>query len=144
MRPVIDGGAETPPNPPRRRRGAFPLAIVALLFLAAPTVGDVGSCNQTLAALDPAKFFGAKQNLDCGMCLTCNFTTKACQRACGTTLVMDSFPKGCVPLEQDGEVCLDALQEAGCSEYASFVADRDPTAPTECDFCPPEDAGAGE
>jgi hypothetical protein len=127
----------------KERRG-FPLAILALLFLAAPTAGDIGSCNQTLSALDPAKFFAVKQNIDCNKCVSCGFTTSACMAACSVTPVKGTFPKGCVPLEQDGEVCLDALDAAGCDDYASYVADSGATTPTECDFCPPRKTGAHE
>jgi hypothetical protein len=127
---------------PAHGRGAFRLAIVALLFLAAPTAGDIGSCNQPTGPLDPAKFFAAKQNVDCEMCMACGFTSHVCDLACGAAVEMGTFPKGCDPVEHDGEVCLDALEATGCSGYASFVADKDATVPTECDFCPPRDAGA--
>jgi hypothetical protein len=32
-------------------------------------------------------------------------------------------------------VCIDALEAASCSDYASFVSDVAPTEPSECDFC---------
>jgi hypothetical protein len=131
-------------RPPPPGKGAFRLAIVALLFLAAPTPGDIGSCNQGVGDLDPVKFFSGKQDIDCEKCQECGFTTHACTLACSTTLEASTFPVGCEPVEQDGEVCLDALQATGCTGYASFVADQGATAPTECDFCPPRDAGAAE
>jgi hypothetical protein len=127
---------------PERRRPPFRFAMLALLFLAAPTAGDIGSCNQPVTDLDPVKFFAAKQNLDCNMCLACNFMTHACDLACGSAAVGGKFPPGCDPLEHDGEVCLDALEATGCADYASFVADQGATTPTECDFCPQRDAGA--
>jgi hypothetical protein len=113
-----------------------------LLFLAAPTAGDIGSCNQSPDTLDPAKFFDAKQNIDCDKCLACGFLSHTCERDCGAASVGGTFPPGCYPLEHDGEVCLDALEAAGCTDYQSFVADQGATLPTECDFCPPLDAGA--
>lgn len=129
-----------------RPRELARLAIVALFFLAAPTAGDIGSCNQTAEDLDPGKFFEAKQNLDCDRCFDCAITTKACEVACGPTLPL-SFPKGCYPLVHDGEVCLDVLEVASCSDYASYMADTGGTIPTECDFCPfgaITDAGADQ
>lgn len=118
------------------------LSVVALFFLAAPTAGDIGGCNQTASDLDASKFFDAKQNVDCMQCLDCGLQSKACQLACGPTLPLD-FPKGCYPVEHDGEVCLDALHAASCADYQVFMADQGATIPTECDFCPPRpDAGA--
>lgn len=125
------------------QRPSFRLAVVALLFLAAPTAGDIGSCNQPVTALDADKFFGDKQIVDCDKCTECGFTSHFCARACSLPVETGKFPEGCVPLEQDGEVCLDALEATGCSGYAAYVADVDATTPTECDFCPPLDAGAG-
>jgi hypothetical protein len=116
------------------------LALVALLFLAAPTPGDIGCANSPPLDLDPNKFFLAKQQDDCAACTACNFTTQACARACGAPMG-GSFPNQCYPLIRDGDVCLDALEAATCADYASYVADQGATTPTECDFCPPRDAG---
>jgi len=119
------------------------LAIVALLFLAAPTAGDIGGCNESPAELDPNKFFLAKQQIDCAQCGACSLVTTPCMVACGPAMG-GTFPPNCYPLVHDGEVCLDALQAASCSDYASYVANEGSTVPTECDFCPPlVDAGAG-
>jgi hypothetical protein len=118
------------------------VALVAVFFLAAPTAGDIGSCNQTATDLDAAKFFNDKQTIDCERCDQCQLATQACQIACGPTAQI-KFPKGCYPLVHDGEVCLDALQVASCTDYQSFMADQNATIPTECDFCPPRAADAG-
>ena len=118
------------------------LALTALLFLAGPAPGDIGCSGQQATDLDPAKFFGAKQFTDCQRCTDCGITTQACKRACGPSLVGGSFPDMCEPLVHDGEVCLDALEVASCSDYQSYMADQGSTTPTECDFCPPRDAGA--
>jgi hypothetical protein len=131
----------------RRRTSASELArvaLVSLLFLAAPTAGDIGSCNQTATDLDATKFFAQKQDLDCTRCLDCSIVSKACELACGKPFA-PSFPKGCYPVVHDGEVCLDALEIASCDAYASYMADLGATIPTECDFCPlgGADAGAG-
>ena len=119
------------------------LAMIALFFLAAPTAGDIGGCNQTAEDLDTAKFFSEKQNVDCRRCVECNLTSASCTLACGPTLAQ-SFPEGCFPLVHDGEVCLDALAASSCTDYQSITADNGATIPTECDFCPlrAQDAGA--
>ena len=121
------------------------LAAVLLLFLAAPTAGDIGSCGEAPADLDPAKFFRAKDAIDCGMCVECGMVTAACERACDEAPNLSTFPLGCYPLIHDGEVCLNALEAAGCDEYRGFMADQLATIPTECNFCPfqsaPVDAG---
>ncbi len=118
------------------------LMVALVFFVAAPTVGDIGSCSQPEDDLDPAKFFPAKQALDCQRCLDCEITTDACNVACGAVNAQD-FPKGCVPLVHDGEVCLDALDAATCADYARFMADQEAIIPTECNFCPPLGAGGG-
>jgi hypothetical protein len=129
-----------PPLPPSTR--SMRIAMVALLFLAAPTAGDIGSCNQPLNDLDAAKFFAAKQGVDCERCTECGLMSHVCKRACAAAPVAGTFPHGCDPLEHDGEVCLDALLAASCVDYQGYVADQGATVPTECDFCPPRDAGA--
>jgi hypothetical protein len=118
------------------------VALVAIFFLAAPTAGDIGSCNQTATDLDAAKFFDAKQTLDCQRCNECQLLTKACDAACGPTQ-LTAFSYGCYPLVHDGEVCLDALEVASCGDFAQFMADQGATVPTECDFCPAR-AGAAQ
>ncbi|APR78138.1 Hypothetical protein A7982_03485 [Minicystis rosea] len=128
------------------------LAVVAVFFLAAPTAGDIGSCNQKASDLDAAKFFGAKQTIDCQRCTECTelLDSPACQAACGQAVPL-SFPTGCYPLVHDGEVCLNALQVASCDDYRFYIlgytGDPNATIPTECDFCPPralEDAGTDQ
>lgn len=114
------------------------LSVVALFFLAGPTAGDIGGCNQAAEDLDPQKFFSTKQNLDCERCLDCQIITGACDVACGEA-VEAVFPQGCYPLVHDGEVCLDALQIASCDDYRGFMADQGSTVPTECNFCPPRE-----
>jgi hypothetical protein len=133
-------GPRPRPRPPRPTEVAR-LALLALVFLAAPVAGDIGSCNQSPDALDPTKFFGSKQAIDCERCTDCGLVTNACTVACGAPLG-SAFPPMCYPVEHDGEACLDALLAASCSDYQSFVADEGATVPTECDFCPPRDAGA--
>jgi hypothetical protein len=124
------------------------LAAILLLFLAAPTAGDIGSCGESPADLNPVKFFVAKENIDCGMCSECGMVTLACERACDAKPNQTGFPLGCFPLIHDGEVCLNALEASGCDEYRGFMADEGATVPTECNFCPsqptsiPTDAGA--
>ena len=117
------------------------LALVAVLFTAAPTVGDIGSCGQSPDDLDPVKFFGTKEAFDCVKCRECQILTDACTRACEPALDQTDFPDACFPLVHDGEVCLRALESASCTEYAGFMADIAPTIPTECNFCPPCDDG---
>ena len=120
-----------------RKREVIKLAIAVVFFCMAPTAGDIGSCGQRADELDPTRFFGAKQNLDCQRCDECKLTSKACARACEPALEQTDFPKGCAPLVHDGEVCLHALQYASCSAYRGYTADEGATAPTECNFCPP-------
>ncbi len=121
-----------------RRRSLVKLALVAMLFIAGPTAGDIGSCGQEIVELDPIKFFGEKQAIDCRQCLDCDFLTTFCEDSCGDVLLESSFPEDCFPLVHDGEVCLNALRAAGCDEYAAYVDDLAPTVPAECNFCPPD------
>ena len=111
---------------------------LALTVLAAPTVGDIGSCGQPVVQLDAAKFFAEKRLLDCRACSRCGFDTDRCAEACGGALPASEFPVGCFPLVHDGEVCLDALAAASCGDYRSYIDDEQPTVPTECNFCPIE------
>lgn len=132
----------TRPSTPPTAGEIARLAAIALLFLAAPVAGDIGSCNQSPDPLDPNKFSESKQAIDCQRCTDCDIRTEACTAACASKAVSISFPTNCVPLVHDGEVCLDALLAASCSDYRSYVANVGATIPTECDFCPPFDAGA--
>jgi hypothetical protein len=118
------------------------VTILVALLTAAPTAGDIGSCGQKVVPLDLDKYTRDKEIIDCSRCGECGLTTKACAKACDKKLDVVPFPDGCVPLVHDGEVCLDALTVASCSDYAKYEADVGPTIPTECDFCPPQ-GGAG-
>ncbi|MFZ5894131.1 MAG: hypothetical protein ACOY0T_23930 [Myxococcota bacterium] len=111
------------------------LAFVLLAFCAAPVPGDVGGCNQSPEELDPVAFFASKARLDCQRCEECGFDTQACTRACAN-VYQSEFPKDCIPLVHDGEVCLRALAVATCGDYRDHVRDVAPTVPTECNFCP--------
>lgn len=112
------------------------LAFIALAFCAAPVPGDVGGCGQEPQELDPVTFFWSLQGTECDQCRACELTTAACERACGEVLVQSEFPKDCVPLVHDGEVCLRALQSGSCDDFRGYMSDHAPTIPTECDFCP--------
>ncbi len=127
------------------RADVLRLAIAVVFFTAAPTAGDIGSCGQAEDDLDPARFFGAKQEVDCQRCADCELTSDACGKACSPGLLIREFPPGCVPLEHDGVVCIDALAAADCGDYRRYMADEASTIPTECNFCPPQaDAGASD
>jgi hypothetical protein len=125
--------------PPSLR--ALAVATLVLGATAAPTAGDIGGCGQEAVLLDAARFFEIKQVVDCERCTECTLFTRACDRACGTATIEGSFPEGCYPLVHDGEVCIRALESTSCSDFADFVADSSPTIPTECDFCPVDEAG---
>ncbi len=104
---------------PRKRRPSradvLRLAAVVIFFAAAPTAGDIGGCGQAENDLDPVKFFTAKQSVDCDRCQACAIPSNACKRACDPGLLFTDFAPGCVPLEHDGEVCVDALAAAGAA-----------------------------
>jgi hypothetical protein len=112
--------------------------VLLLGFVAAPVVGDIGSCGQEAQDLDPYKFFVVKDQIDCERCNECGILTEACARACDPAPEAEAFPEGCYPLIHDGEVCLQALLAASCAEYEEYMADVSPTTPTECNFCPPD------
>ena len=112
------------------------LALVASTVLIAPTVGDIGSCGQEIVELDPVKFFADKAFIDCQQCTDCDISSDTCRRACRGELEAEAFPENCFPLVHDGEVCLNALRAAGCSDYLLYVDDAAPAVPTECNFCP--------
>lgn len=131
------GRGERSPRGPRRW-SIVKLSLLVLLFVAGPTAGDIGSCGQEIAQLDPVKFFSEKQAIDCRQCQDCDFSSAACELACGTVLLESTFPADCFPLVHDGEVCLNALRTADCDDYAAYVDDLAPTVPTECNFCPPD------
>jgi hypothetical protein len=112
------------------------VAVLALAFGAAPTVGDVGSCGSPATDLDPGAFAASRKGIDCRRCTDCGLSTETCRNDCDPNASGTAgWPSMCHPLEHDGEVCLRALLAASCSSYASFVDDVAPTVPTECDFC---------
>lgn len=118
-------------------RGRLGVSLLALLC-AAPTPGDIGSCGQAVVELDEQRFFFEKLRIDCNQCAQCGLSTQRCVDACAVPLELDlyRFEEGCFPLVHDGEVCLNALLDADCDEYAPYVDDTAPTTPTECNFCP--------
>lgn len=119
--------------------GNLLLAGIALFLCTAPTPGDVGGCGQKPAELDPGVFFDSKASIDCQRCQECGLepTSNSCGVACRFPETYPrEFPEGCVPLVHDGEVCLRALLHASCDDYAAYTNDRDPSAPSECNFCP--------
>jgi len=114
------------------------VAAVCLLFLAAPTPGDIGGCGQSPQLLDAQTFFANKLNVDCRRCNECSLSFLSCKNACDpNTPISTSFPDQCYPLVHDGEVCLRALVNASCSDYSTYMNDLSPEAPSECNFCPP-------
>jgi len=113
---------------------------VALLCLA-PAAGNIGSCGQEAVALDARKFLELKATIDCSQCTECAISSAACSAACEGAVPADAtFPDGCLPLVHDGEVCLDALIAASCDDYGRYTADQGATIPTECNFCPLNEA----
>lgn len=115
------------------------LSAVLLAFVAGPTPGDIGGCGQEAQLLDARTFFASKADLDCRRCQECSLYSSYCSTACDRSAALpEAFPAGCYPLVHDGEVCLHALHNASCKDYAGFVRDvesqRD--TPTECNFCP--------
>jgi hypothetical protein len=112
------------------------LALFVLIFCAAPTPGDVGGCGQRPHELDPEVFFTSKDSIDCDRCRECKLDDNTCKRACEGNQTTQDFPKDCVPLVHDGEVCLRALLYASCDDYKTYVSDSQPQTPTECNFCP--------
>ena len=102
-----------------RRRDLALCALLALVFGAGPTVGDIGSCSDQAAALDLATFQAERKAADCRRCQQCGLTTQTCTRACNPRTPGDvSWPATCYPLAHDGVVCLDALLAASCDAYA--------------------------
>ncbi len=123
-------------SPHQPYRGRLLALSFLLLFCAAPTPGDIGSCGQTPTSLDAGRFFAKKDAIDCAQCSSCRFRTEACLRACAAGNSAQTFPVGCVPLVHDGQVCLHALEVASCESYARYVREVLPEVPTECNFCP--------
>jgi hypothetical protein len=118
------------------RRDIVLIAVVAAVFIAAPTVGDVGGCGKQATDLDEPAFARARKDIDCKRCQACGLATHTCQSACDPQAAGDvAFPVTCRPLLHDGEVCVRALEAASCGDYATFVDDTAPSVPRECDFC---------
>jgi hypothetical protein len=118
------------------RRDLLAVALVSLVFVAAPTPGDVGGCGKTAVALSPTAFANARKTVDCRRCTECGLHTDRCTRACDASAPSDVVvPDTCHPLFHDGEVCLAALLAASCSDYAAYVDDVAPATPSECTFC---------
>lgn len=118
-----------------RRRELLVAGTLALVFGAGPTVGDVGSCAQSVTNLDERSFAAARKNVDCQRCTQCGLSDQTCENACDKNVPSDvAWPDTCHPLQHDGEVCIRALQAASCGSYAGYVDDLAPTLPTECDF----------
>lgn len=120
-----------------RRTPALARLLVLLAFAllcTAPTPGDVGGCGQPAELLDAPTFFEEKARIECEGCGDCELETGRCERAC--TPEPQSLPGDCFALKHDGDVCLRALSHASCSELQTFMADRDPAIPWECNFCP--------
>jgi hypothetical protein len=121
---------------PLQRRELAVVVVLAVAFGAGPTVGDIGACGRTATPLDIPTFAATRKAQDCSRCTQCGFMTQYCMRACDPGLPSDVFiPSTCFPLAHDGDVCLDALEAASCSDYAGFVSDTAPSLPTECEFC---------
>lgn len=121
---------------PSRTEIAVLIGLLAT-FVAAPTPGDIGGCGQPAQELDAEIFFASKFDIDCKRCNQCELKSQTCTRACDPkTKIPKSFPEHCYPLVHDGEVCLRALYNASCSQYADYVRDSNPSSPTECNFCP--------
>ncbi len=114
-----------------------PLVLIGALVLGlGATVGDIGSCGETPAALDAGNFARARRTVDCRRCTDCALTTDRCKQACEADGgITETFPPNCEPLFHDGIVCLDALLSASCSDYAQYVSDSERLVPTECEFC---------
>jgi len=119
-----------------RRRTLVLTALLFLVFGTGPTVGDVGGCGKTATELDEGAFRRARKIVDCRRCGACGLSTPRCARACDEKDPGDvAFPSTCRPLYHDGEVCLNALVAARCSDYARYVDDAAPEVPSECAFC---------
>jgi hypothetical protein len=122
--------------PRLRRRDLALCGLLALVFGAGPTVGDIGACGDQASLLDLATFQAERKAIDCQRCRQCGLMTQWCVAACNPdTPSPVQWPSTCQPLAHDGVVCIDALQVASCSAYATYVSDTAPTVPTECDFC---------
>ena len=120
-----------------RRRELAIAGLAAIVFGAAPTVGDVGACGRSATLLDETTFAKARKTVDCQRCTQCRFDTQTCTAACNPNAPTDvAWPPSCEPLEHDGEVCAWTLWPPHRrGDYAAFGRDVGPTLPSECDFC---------
>ncbi|HKQ69191.1 MAG TPA: hypothetical protein VJT73_07625 [Polyangiaceae bacterium] len=110
--------------------------VVVVVFGVGATVGDVGSCGQEPTDLDAATFFDLKARIECRKCADCRLAGKLCDDACDETALVTTFRVGCRPLVHDGEVCLRKLLDGSCDDFAAYMDERSPQAPSECQFCP--------
>ncbi len=125
---------------PRISRWHLGAVLVATVFVAAPTPGDIGGCGQKAQPLDARVFFASMAATDCLRCQDCGLTTDTCAASCNPNApIQEAFAEGCVPLVHDGEVCLRALYDASCGDFRTYVSDDPSTrsTPSECNFCPP-------
>ena len=111
------------------------LMLFAVVFGMAPTVGDIGSCGQSVDDLDVPTFFGLKSQYDCQRCGECGLSRPLCDQACAGGEPA-TLPPDCRPLVHDGEVCLNAILYASCDDFATYTDPVAPKAPSECQFCP--------
>lgn len=113
------------------------LTVICLGVLAmAPTAGDVGGCGKDPQLLDDSSYSDARKHQDCARCEECGLATQRCLRACDAKAPPDIVvPTSCRPLLRDGQVCLRALAAASCDDFATYVDDASPRAPSECQFC---------
>lgn len=114
--------------------------LVVVICCAAPTPGDVGGCGQKRQDLDEEIFFVTKNAIECDRCRECGIMTDRCSNACRDDAGGRRFPDNCAPLVHDGEVCLRRLLDVDCDTFADYVDDEIALVPSECDFCPSEDA----
>lgn len=119
----------------RRARHVGVAMLLGVLSMA-PTAGDVGGCGTEVTALDPNAFAIARKEVDCARCKACSLSVPRCGRACSPTTAPDTnLPRTCQPIQHDGDVCLRALGAASCDDYATYVDERAPATPSECEFC---------
>jgi hypothetical protein len=120
-----------------RRLGIIAIVLLAPL-VAAPTVGDVGSCGTAAEPLGAPEFFSARLAMVCRRCHDCDYGGRTCTLVCDQLAKKSfprAFPEGCHPVVHDGEVCLRAIDALSCNDFGDLVSDA-PIVPTECDFCP--------
>jgi hypothetical protein len=133
----------------RRPPGRASIGFVVILatLVAAPTVGDIGSCGTPAEPLGAPEFFSARLSLECDRCNTCGFTASPiCKQVCADLQKKrfpSTFPDGCHPVTHDGDVCLNAIEALSCNDFGDLVTDP-PIVPTECDFCPASATGSAQ